>query len=156
MPSPTADRYGSDVLQTDWRAPTNGRAVPAAAELGAVVEEVMTDFVGETVAVDRDLDAPRLEGPHDVVGDARGQHGHAVGLARHLQLHGDGEVEVGAGDPQRVAGELGPHTGEHRKGPASAGHGAPGSAERLDEDITFATKLHDPRSPCRCSLWWIR
>jgi len=58
---PKADRYGSDVLAGDWRAPKNGRAVPAAAELGAVVEEVMTDFVGEIVAVDRDLDTLTLE-----------------------------------------------------------------------------------------------
>jgi hypothetical protein len=56
-----SDRYGSDVLASDWRAPTNGRAVPAAAEIGAVVEEVMTDFVGEIVAVDRDLDTLTLE-----------------------------------------------------------------------------------------------
>ena len=55
------DRYGSDVLATDWRAPKNGRAAPAAAELGAVVEEVMTDFCGEIVAVDRDLDTLTLE-----------------------------------------------------------------------------------------------
>jgi len=58
---PKADRYGSDVLASDWRVPKNGRAVPAAAELGAVVEEVMTDFVGEIVAVDRDLDTLTLE-----------------------------------------------------------------------------------------------
>ncbi len=35
-----ADRYGSDVLASDWRAPKRGRAVEAAAERGAVVEEV--------------------------------------------------------------------------------------------------------------------
>ena len=61
MTPPKADRYGSDVLASDWRAPKNGRAVPAAAELAAVVEEVMTDFVGEIVAVDRDLDTLTLE-----------------------------------------------------------------------------------------------
>lgn len=55
------DRYGSDVLSTDWRAPKNGRAVPAPAELGAVVEEVQTDFVGEIVAVDRQLNTVTLE-----------------------------------------------------------------------------------------------
>ena len=49
------DRYGSDVLSTDWRAPKRGRAVDAVADLGTVVEEVMTDFCGEIVAVDRDL-----------------------------------------------------------------------------------------------------
>ena len=64
-PAPTvegmADRYGSDVLATDWRAPKRGRAVEAFAELGAVVEEVTTDWCGEIVAVDRDLDTLTLE-----------------------------------------------------------------------------------------------
>lgn len=55
------DRYGSDVLTTDWRAPRRGRAVEAPAELGAVVEEVTTDWCGEIVAVDRDLDTLTLE-----------------------------------------------------------------------------------------------
>ena len=58
MPS---DRYGSDVLAGDWRVPARGRAVPATADLGAVVEEVMTGFVGEIVGVDRDLDTLTLE-----------------------------------------------------------------------------------------------
>jgi Protein of unknown function (DUF3097) len=57
----THDRYGSDVLSTDWRAPKRGRAVEAPAELGAVVEEVTTDWCGEIVAVDRDLDTLTLE-----------------------------------------------------------------------------------------------
>src|SRR4051812_49842826 len=56
-----ADRYGTDVLATDWRAPRRGRAVEAVAELGAVVEEVTTDWCGEIVAVDRDLDTLTLE-----------------------------------------------------------------------------------------------
>jgi hypothetical protein len=60
VPSP-ADRYGSDVLATDWRAPKNGRATETAAELGQVVEEVTTDWCGEIVAVDRDLDTLTLE-----------------------------------------------------------------------------------------------
>ncbi|WP_107768301.1 DUF3097 domain-containing protein [Nocardioides terrigena] len=60
MPSP-ADRYGSDVLKTDWRAPKNGRATEAPADLGQVVEEVTTDWCGEIVAVDRDLDTLTLE-----------------------------------------------------------------------------------------------
>lgn len=66
MPSPTsrtrpADRYGSDVLATDWRAPTNGRATDTPAALGLVVEEVTTDWCGEIVAIDRDLDTLTLE-----------------------------------------------------------------------------------------------
>ena len=60
-PPRSTQRYGSDVLASDWRAPKNGRAVPAVAESGAVVEEVMTDFCGEIVAVDRDLDTLTLE-----------------------------------------------------------------------------------------------
>jgi len=55
------DRYGSDVLSTDWRAPKRGRATETPAELGAVVEEVETDWVGEIVAIDRDLDTLTLE-----------------------------------------------------------------------------------------------
>ena len=55
------DRYGSDVLASDWRAPRNGRAVEAPAVRGEVVEEVETDFCGEIVAVDRDLHTVTLE-----------------------------------------------------------------------------------------------
>lgn len=55
------DRYGSDVLSTDWRVPKRGRATEASAELGTVVEEVTTDWCGEIVAVDRDLGTLTLE-----------------------------------------------------------------------------------------------
>ncbi len=56
-----SDRYGSDVLSGDWRAPRRGRAQPATADLGTVVEEVTTDFCGEVVSVDRDLHVLTLE-----------------------------------------------------------------------------------------------
>ena len=56
-----SDRYGSDVLAGDWRKPKNGRAVETPAELGTVVEEVETDFVGEIVRIDRDLHTLTLE-----------------------------------------------------------------------------------------------
>jgi hypothetical protein len=49
------------VLAGDWKAPKRGRAVEAPAELGAVVEEVTTDWCGEIVAVDRDLHTVTLE-----------------------------------------------------------------------------------------------
>ncbi len=58
---PPTDRYGSDVLNSDWRTPRRGRAVEIPAEIGAVVEEVTTDFCGEVVAIDRDLDTLTLE-----------------------------------------------------------------------------------------------
>ncbi len=57
----TPDRYSSDVLASDWRAPARGRATPAEATPGLVVEEVMTDWCGEIVAVDRDLGVLTLE-----------------------------------------------------------------------------------------------
>jgi hypothetical protein len=62
VPSPTSrDRYGPDVLATDWRAPKNGRATEHEAQVGLVVEEVTTDWCGEIVAVDRDIDTVTLE-----------------------------------------------------------------------------------------------
>ncbi len=55
------DRYGSDVLGTDWRRPPRGRAVDVPVDKGMVVEEVTTDWCGEVVAVDRDLGTVTLE-----------------------------------------------------------------------------------------------
>ena len=55
------DRYGTDVLNTDWRAPARGRAVEIEADRGLVVEEVTTDWCGEIVAVERDLQTVTLE-----------------------------------------------------------------------------------------------
>ncbi len=57
----TRDRYATDVLATDWRAPTRGRARETPAQLGQVVEEVTTDWCGEVVAIDRDLRTLTLE-----------------------------------------------------------------------------------------------
>jgi len=58
---PHQDRYGADVLGTDWRAPNNGRAVEHEARKGLVVEEVETNMCGEIVAVERDLRTVTLE-----------------------------------------------------------------------------------------------
>ena len=55
------DRYGADVLGSDWRAPRRGRAVEVQADKGLVVEEVTTDWCGEIVRVERDLDTVTLE-----------------------------------------------------------------------------------------------
>ena len=64
MTSPTHDRYGSDVLATDWRVPRNGRATEISADPGLVVEEVTTDWCGEIVKVERDLGTVTLEDRH--------------------------------------------------------------------------------------------
>ncbi len=61
MSASFSDRYGNDVLQTDWRAPARGRAVEVSADKGLVVEEVTTDWCGEIVSVERDLDTVTLE-----------------------------------------------------------------------------------------------
>lgn len=58
---PGGDRYGTDVLATDWRAPRRGRATESPAEIGLVVEEVTTDWCGEIVQVDADLRTVTLE-----------------------------------------------------------------------------------------------
>ncbi len=58
------DRYGPDVLRTDWRAPRRGRSVEVPADRGLVVEEVTTDWCGEIVRVDRDLAIVELEDRH--------------------------------------------------------------------------------------------
>ncbi|WP_200958829.1 DUF3097 domain-containing protein [Nocardioides sp. Root190] len=55
------DRYGTDVLAGDWKVPKRGRAVETPADPGLVVEEVTTDWCGEIVAFDRDLDTVTLE-----------------------------------------------------------------------------------------------
>jgi hypothetical protein len=55
------DRYGSDVLSTDWRAPRRGRSVEVDADKGLVVEEAGTDWCGEIVQVERDLNTVTLE-----------------------------------------------------------------------------------------------
>jgi len=62
--SPTHDRYGTDVLATDWRGPRNGRATEISADPGLVVEEVTTDWCGEIVKVERDLGTVTLEDRH--------------------------------------------------------------------------------------------
>jgi hypothetical protein len=60
-PPERGDRYGSDVLAGDWRAPARGRATESPADLGVVVEEVTTDWCGEIVQVDADLRTVTLE-----------------------------------------------------------------------------------------------
>jgi hypothetical protein len=55
------DRYGSDVLATDWRRRGHRRSVDVQAEPGLVVEEVTTDWCGAIVRVDRDLATVELE-----------------------------------------------------------------------------------------------
>ncbi len=59
-----ADRYGTDVLSGDWKRPPRGRSTELAAELGLVVEEVSTGFVGEIMRVERDLGTVQLEDRH--------------------------------------------------------------------------------------------
>ena len=56
--------YGHDVLAGDWKAPPRGRSTEAPAELGIVVEEVTSGWVGEVVRVERDLGMVMLEDRH--------------------------------------------------------------------------------------------
>ncbi|MFC5999265.1 DUF3097 domain-containing protein [Quadrisphaera sp. GCM10027208] len=47
------DRYGPDVLATDWRRPPRGRSTDADAEPGLVVEDVETGWCGAVVRVEK-------------------------------------------------------------------------------------------------------
>ncbi len=49
------DRYGPDVLATDWRAPKRGRSVDTEVEPDLVVEDATSGFCGAVVAIERDL-----------------------------------------------------------------------------------------------------
>lgn len=49
----TPDRYGTDVLSGDWRAPRRGRSVPLQAERGIVVEDVETGWCGAITRVEK-------------------------------------------------------------------------------------------------------
>ncbi|MEQ7005481.1 DUF3097 domain-containing protein [Actinopolymorpha sp. B17G11] len=53
--SPPADRYGPDVLESDWRAPKRGRSVDVAVEPDMVVEDATTGFCGAVVDIERTL-----------------------------------------------------------------------------------------------------
>ena len=54
----------------------------------------------------------------------------------------DGEVEVAAGQLQRVARDLEAHPGQDGQGPAPGGHGPGRGGQGLDEDVSFASELH--------------
>ncbi len=58
------DRYGSDVLGSDWRKPPRGHSTERSADLGLVVEEATSGFVGEIMKVERDLGTVVLENRH--------------------------------------------------------------------------------------------
>ncbi|WP_299035429.1 DUF3097 domain-containing protein [uncultured Pseudokineococcus sp.] len=53
MSSTSRDRYGTDVLSGDWRAPKRGRSTELAAARGVVVEDVETGWTGAVVRVEK-------------------------------------------------------------------------------------------------------
>jgi hypothetical protein len=48
------DHYGTDVLAGDWKRPKRGRSTEHPVELGMVVEDAETGYVGEVVRIDGD------------------------------------------------------------------------------------------------------
>jgi hypothetical protein len=55
------DRYGTDVLSSDWRKPPRGRTVEVVVEHGMVVEDATTGFCGEVLVIEKDLGMMILE-----------------------------------------------------------------------------------------------
>ena len=55
MPTTPPDRYGPDVLATDWRVPKRGRTVDVPVEPDLVVEDATSGFCGAVVAIERTL-----------------------------------------------------------------------------------------------------
>ena len=51
----TSDRYGSDALAGDWKAPPRGRAIEQSVEIGMVVEDAETGFCGAVLRVEADV-----------------------------------------------------------------------------------------------------
>jgi len=56
-----SDRYGQDVLSGDWNRPPKGRSADLPVELGLVVEDVTSGFIGEVVEVDAQMGMVVLE-----------------------------------------------------------------------------------------------
>lgn len=67
------DRYGTDVLSGDWRAPKRGRSTEIAADNGLVVEDAQTGYVGAVVRVEK-------AGGHHVV-HLEDRHGRTKGFS---------------------------------------------------------------------------
>lgn len=59
--SSRVDRYGTDVLNTDWRQPPRGRTSEVPLELGLVVEDAQTGFCGAVVRYERAAGTVDLE-----------------------------------------------------------------------------------------------
>ena len=55
------DRYGTDVLSSDWRKPPRGRTTEVVVEHGMVVEDATTGFCGEVMIIEKDLGMMILE-----------------------------------------------------------------------------------------------
>ena len=55
------DRYGTDVLSSDWRKPPRGRTTQVVVEHGMVVEDATTGFCGEVMIIEKDLGMMILE-----------------------------------------------------------------------------------------------
>jgi hypothetical protein len=53
FPAGQTDRYGTDVLSGDWRAPARGRSREVPAEPGLVVEDVETGWCGAVVRIEK-------------------------------------------------------------------------------------------------------
>ena len=89
-----------------------------------------------------DVDGSTFERAHDVEGQFRRKDRDAVGVARDLDLGGDGQVEIAAGQPEAISLELYPQAGQHRER-GSARRGTLSRTQRFDEHVALTSELHD-------------
>ena len=105
-------------------------------------------------------DAAGGQRAHDVGRQAAREDHHAVGVARHRDLDGDRELEVGAREAQLVAPELDLHARQHRQGRAPTGRrsaGVPRASTRTSRSHrNFTPGLAFYRRPFaeRTKEWW--
>ena len=98
-------------------------------------------------SVERDLDGPGRQRPHDVGDEAGRDDDRPVALAADGDGQADRQLEVGAGDGELVAGHLQAETGQHgeRAGPARRRPACGG--QRVGQDLTLASELHSAAFP---------
>ena len=101
---------------------------------------------GDVVPLVRERHRARLEPPHDVGREPRRNDTTSVVDPDDLVGHLDREIEVGAGDAQRVPGARQQQAQEHGRGATAPTDGTAGGGQHLDECVALGSELHRRQS----------